>query len=228
MKDASITRGGGPTFRTPVLLLTIANLALLGTRLWPWPNIMNLPGSGSTGLDPVISLFGYVALIFWIGNTDEADDRKALFSAGLLGLFAGLFMVAQIHLASLSPTGESFHPNREQIALLGAAALLWGIAGLRTARSGNTLGFSAVCAAWAAMVSCLMGCTALLAQAYLGGGVATAPDPWKDFQGIAIGSPATQALVQALNLVTGLLLLGPIAGCVAGSVFAALGKPGKA
>jgi len=228
MKDASIPASRRATFRTPILLLAIANLALLGARLWPWPNIMNLPGNGTTGIDPVISLFGYMALSFWIGNTDESQDRKALFSAGLLGLFAGLFLVAQIHLAALSANGETFHPTREQIALLAGAALLWGIAGWRTAHAGNALGFSAVCAAWAAMVSCLMGCAAMLAQGYLSAGVTQSTDPWKDYQGIAIGTPATQALVQSLDLATGLLLFGPIAGCVAGAVFAAFAKPGKA
>jgi hypothetical protein len=47
---------GQPTLRTPIVLLALVNLAILGARLWPWQNVMNLPGNGTTGFDPVVSL----------------------------------------------------------------------------------------------------------------------------------------------------------------------------
>ena len=82
--------------RTPVILLALLNLTILGIRLWPWQNVMSLPGNGTTGVDPAITLLAYVGLGFWIGSARQAESRKALFSAALLGMVAGLFLVAQV------------------------------------------------------------------------------------------------------------------------------------
>ena len=38
--------------RTPVILLAAFNLIVLAVRLWPWQEVMNLPGNGTTGVDP--------------------------------------------------------------------------------------------------------------------------------------------------------------------------------
>jgi hypothetical protein len=105
--------------------------------------------------------------------------------------------------------------------------LFWGIVGLRTARSEQTFPFSVLCSAWAAMVSSLMACTAVLAQAYFAAGLAETPDPWKQYEGLAIGTPATQSLVHSLNTATGFLLIGPIVGGIAGLLFAGLGMRRK-
>lgn len=53
-----------PTLRVPIILLALFDLGLLGARLWPWQQVMNLPGGGTTGVDPAISLVGYVGLGF--------------------------------------------------------------------------------------------------------------------------------------------------------------------
>ena len=74
-----------PTLRTLVILLALLDLALLGMRLWPWQDVMALPGNGATGIDPAITLDGYTGLAFWIGNARKQPSRKSLFSAAWLG-----------------------------------------------------------------------------------------------------------------------------------------------
>src|SRR5437763_16041629 len=86
--------------RTPVILLAVIDLVLLGMRRWPWPDVMNLPGNGTTGVDPAIALAGYIGLGFWIGSTREESNRKALFSAAGLGVLAGLLLVGAVVLAT--------------------------------------------------------------------------------------------------------------------------------
>ena len=219
---------GQPTLRTPLVLLALVNLALLGVRLWPWQNVMNLPGNGTTGIDPAVTLVAYAGLGFWIGNLRTGASKKSLFSAGMMGVLAGAFLVALVLMATQQTAEETSAPDRLQIGLAVCATLVLGAAGWRTARAGNTVGFSVVCAIWAAMVSCLMAVTVILAQFYFRSAPAESPDPWKQYQGLAIGTPAMQDLVHSLNAVTGFLLLGPIVGCIAGTIFAFFGSPRKA
>src|ERR1700676_2135536 len=89
-----------PPLRIPIILLALFNLAMLGARLWPWQEVMNLPGNGTTGFDPAISLAAYVGLGFWIGNARKESSRKSLFSAAVLGIVAGLLLVGQVVLAT--------------------------------------------------------------------------------------------------------------------------------
>lgn len=218
-----------PILCTPVILLALSNLALLGARLWPWQNVMGLPGNGTTGIDPAIALTAYVGLGFWINTAREDSSRKSLLSAALLGLVAGLFLVAAIFVATRQSAGDpAAGPNHLQVALLACAVLFFGIAGLRTAKAGHPAGFSAVCAIWASMTACLMAVAAVLGETYLSPGAGESSDPWRDYQGLAIGTPAMQALVYSLQLISGFLLIGPIIGCTAGTIFASFGKPKKA
>jgi hypothetical protein len=221
-----------PTLRIPIVLLALANLVILAVRLWPWQNAMNLPGSGTTALDPALSLAAYAGLGLWIGNVRTAAAKKSLFSAAMLGILAGTFLVAQVVLAARKAAeeaaGPAAGPDRLQMGLLACAVLILGITGWRTAKAGNTMGFSVACAIWATMISCLMAVTAILSQAYFLAAAAESPDPWKQYEGLAIGTPATQALVLALNTVSGFLLLGPIVGGIAGAVFASFGNPKQA
>jgi len=215
--------------RTPIVLLALFNLAILGTRLWPWPNVMSLPGNGTTGIDPAITLLAYVGLGFWIGTAREESSRKSLFSAALLGVVAGLFLVGQVVLATRQAAEDATAaPDRLQIGLLVCAALVLGVVGLRTARAGFTTAFSVVCAIWASMVACLMAVTVVLGEAYLGPGLGESSDAWKDYQGLAIGTPAMQSLVHSLDTIAGFLLIGPLVGAIAGALFAAFGKPKNA
>ena len=212
--------------RTPIILLAIANLAILGARLWPWQNVMGLPGNGTTGIDPAIALAGYIGLGFWISTARADASRKSLFSAALLGMAAGVFLVFAVVLATRHAAADAAAgPDRLQIALLACAVLSFGIVGLRTAKAGHPVGFCAVCAIWASMTACLMAVAAVLGETYLSAGPGESSDPWRDYQGLAIGTPAMQALVYSLQLISGFLLIGPIVGCIAGTIFASFGKP---
>ena len=219
---------GQATLRTPIVLLALVNLAILGARLWPWQNVMNLPGNGTSGLDPAVSLAAYAGLGLWIGNMRTAASKKALFSAGMMGILAGAFLVGLVMMASRQSAEETAAPDKVQIGLAVGAALILGAAGWRTAKAGNTMGFSVVCTIWATMVSCLMAVTVILAQVYFRSAPAESADPWKQYQGLAIGTPAMQDLVHSLDAVTGFLLLGPMVGCIAGTIFASFGNPKKA
>jgi len=215
--------------RTPILLLALANLAILGARLWPWQNVMGLPGNGTTGIDPAIALAGYIGLGFWISTARADSSRKSLFSAALLGMVAGLFLVFGVVLATRQTAADAAAgPDRVEIAMLACAVLCFGIVGLRTAKAGHPVGFSAVCAIWASMTACLMAVAAVLGETYLSAGTGESNNPWRDYQGLAIGTPAMQALVYSLQLISGFLLIGPIVGCIAGTIFASFGKPKKA
>jgi len=216
-----------PTFRTAIVLLALANLAVLAIRLWPWQNVVDLPGNGTTGVDPVITLVAYAGLGFWIGRVRTDEARRSLFSAAILGIIAGGFLVGLIAIAAAQSGEESTGADNVQIMLLICAALILGIVGWRTARAGNTIAFSVVCTLWAAMLSCLMAVTAILGQAFFHVPPAMSSDPWQQYEGMAIGTPAIQALVHSLDAVSGFLLLGPIVGCVAGAIFAAV-APKKA
>jgi hypothetical protein len=219
---------GQPTLRTPIVLLALANLAILGARLWPWQNAMNLPGNGTTGLDPVLSLAAYVGLGFWIGSVRTTETKKSLFSAAMMGILAGVFLVGLVLMASREAAEETAAPDKLQIGLAVCATLILGATAWRTAKAGNTMGFSVVCTIWATMVSCLMAVTVILAQVYFRAAPAESADPWKDYQGLAVGTPAMQDLVHSLDTVTGFLLLGPIVGCIAGTIFASFGNTKKA
>jgi hypothetical protein len=217
-----MSNGGPSTLRLPLILLAIISLGILGMRLWPWQDVMNLPGNGTAGIDPAISLLGYIGLFVWIGGVSQVPARRSLSAAAAWGFLGGAILVAHVLLSTRPDSGDSSQPDMLLMALLAAPAVLWGIAGLRASRSGHSLGFSVLCAIWAAMVSGLMACTAVLAEAYFAVGPPESPDPWKQYEGLAIGTPATQALVHALNTATGFLLIGPIVGCVAGLLFASL------
>ena len=124
---------GQPTLRTPIVLLALVNLALLGARLWPWQNVMNLPGNGTTGFDPAVTLVAYAGLGFWIGSVRTAVSKKSLFSAAMMGVLAGAFLVGLVLVASRQTAEETSAPDKLQIGLAVCAALVLGAAGWRTA-----------------------------------------------------------------------------------------------
>lgn len=215
------------TFRIPLILLASADLALLGTRLWPWSETTSLPGNGTAALDPAICLVAYIVLSFWIGSAREGSSRKSLFSGGVLGLISGGLVIAQTALAARNPMEEAAPTDRAQVALVGLAVFLCAFAAIRSAWSGHTVGFSALCAAWSGMIASLIGSGFILAQGFLIAGPAQAPDAWRDYQGLAIGTPVIQALVHTLNSVAAYLLLGPLAAAALGAIFASFTKPAK-
>lgn len=210
-----------------MILLALADLGLLGVRLWPWQDAMSLPGNGTSALDPAITLVGYIGLCIWIGSSPTEEQRKSLFSTAVLGVVGGLFLVAHVVFAARPESVNTGSPGAIQIALIVCASIVVGVSGLRSARSGNTLGFSTVCGVWAAMAASLIGCLAILCQTWFAASAGESNDAWKQYEGLAIGTPATQALVHALAGISGFLLLGPLVGCMMGAIFASVGSPKK-
>lgn len=212
--------GAPPTLRFPLILLTIADLVALGTRLWPWQQVGNLPLNGATGIDPAVCLIAYVVVFFWIGNTHDDSTRKALLSGALFGLLAGLLLAGEVVLGAQPPVPDISPVQHLRLGLLVAAGILWGIAGIRGSRIAGDTADGLVAGIWSAMSSALLGCGAVLAESYLA--AAPAPetlDPWKQYEGLAIGNPATQALVHSLNLATAFLLFSPLLGAALALVF---------
>jgi hypothetical protein len=203
-----------------MMLLAAASLAILGARLWPWADIPSLPGGGSVALDPALCLLAQVALIFWISSGMSASTRTALSAGAVLGGCAGVALVAYALLNAL-PNAPPFFV---QPVLQGMAAILCGFAGLRGGKATGNRSMGALSGLWAAMLASLLAGTAVLAGLYLGPAPRESSDLWKQYEGLAIGSPAAQALVHTLNTATSFLLAGPLAGAALGALFAYLGR----
>src|SRR5580658_8940651 len=86
----SMATSEAQTFRIPFLLLAAANLAGLGTLLWPWQEAINLPPNGTTAVDPAVILLAYLGLIYWVPNGIQEQTRKALSLGATIGILAGL------------------------------------------------------------------------------------------------------------------------------------------
>ena len=216
-----------PTLRIPLILLALADLALLGMSLWPWQEVVNLPLNGATGIDPAVCLVAYMGLMFWIGNTRNQSTKQALSTGAMLGLLGGLLLAGRV--AYNAQPGIANAPQSGTISkgLLVAAALVWGIAGFRSAKAAGDAASGMLSALWSGMTSGLLACGAVLIEMYLAAPVPETTDPWKLYEGLAIGNSATQALVQSLNMATGFLLLCPLAAAVLGLVFGLGGQNGK-
>ena len=216
-----------PTLRTPMILLAMVNLVILGTHLWPWQQVLNLPLDGATGIDPAITLLAYIGLVFWIAGKPKEPVKRALSTGAMLGVLAGFFLVAYTLLTTMLEARPAYAgamlPSLVQIGLLAAAAILWGIAGLRGSRATRSVGLGTLTGVWSAMVSCLMAVTAVLTEMSLAPPLPVTQDPWKQYEALAIGPEAIQALVYSLNLTSTFLLVGPLIGATFGFVFAFLG-----
>jgi hypothetical protein len=212
-----------PTLRFLMILLAAASLGILGAHLWPWQEIANLPGNGTVAYDPAITLLLYIGLTYWIASGIKPETQKALSAGALIGLLAGAALIGRVMLGIRSGP----EPGYVQPALLGVAIILWGIAGLRGSRAAGNAGMGALSGLWCAMMSALMASLVIIGELYLARSSPNSPDPWKDFQGLAIGNSATQGLVHSLNLATGFLLIGPLAGAAVGLIFAFFGQTDK-
>jgi hypothetical protein len=220
-----MSSGAQPILRIPLTLLALADLALLGKLLWPWPEVLSLPLNGATGIDPVVILVCYIVLIFWIVGSFQNSIGKALQSASLLGLLAGLLLVAEIFFKS-----HAEDPAQVETLtgiLFAVVALLWGIAGLRSAQTTGNSGLGMISGIWSAMVSGLIAAAAILGQALYDGPPPPSQDPWRQYEGLAVGNPATLALVSTLNSTTFYLLVGPLVGAAIGLFFSLFAKGKK-
>jgi hypothetical protein len=153
--------------------------------------------------------------------------KTALATGTSLGFLGGCFLVAEILLRGRAAAQDGAAPSGLTVGLIAAAGILWGIAGLRSMRLTGNAGVGMLCGAWSALTSSLMAATALLTQVYYAAPPPESPDPWKQYEGLAIGNPALQGLVHSLNSVTFLLLVGPLAGAAIALSFAFFGHKGK-
>jgi len=217
-----------PTLRTPMILLAALNLAILGKRLWPWQQVFSLPGDGTTGIDPAITLLGYIGLAFWIAGNRREPVKRALSTGAMLGVLAGFLLVAQTLFAARPGLVAALHPHLMQVGLLAASGILWGIAGSLGLRATRDVSIGTLAGAWSAMVSCLMAATAVLVEMVRAVSPPLTQDPWKQYEALAIGPATTQALVNSLNSATAFLLIGPLVGGALGLVFAFFGKTKRA
>jgi hypothetical protein len=217
-------RTGSPLLlRIFVILLAVANLALLAKRLLPWHDVRNLPVNGTTGIDPMVVLVIYILLIVWISDSKNRDFLRGLTIATGIGVLGGAALAEQVTLSS-QPQGQSF---QVRVGLLVAAAILTGVAGLLGSRTTKNPGNGIVFGAWCAMVSGMIGCGTVLLKMNVYAQQNLPPDPWKQYQGLAIGNAATQVLVHSLLTATGFILIGPLVGAALGLVFALLGQDQK-
>jgi hypothetical protein len=107
-----------------------------------------------------------------------------------------------------------------QIGVLVAASICWGLAGMRGAKLANSPNVGIATGVWSAMISALMAGAVILARIDLNNPPAQSTDPWKQYQGLAIGNQAIQSLVHSLNMTTGFLLISPLVGGAIGLIFA--------
>lgn len=199
-------------------------MALLGYRLWPWSQVTSLPGNGATGIDPAVGMVGYLLVSIWIGSARDDSARKCLFTSGIIGVFAGLLLSGAMILAGRPGADDPSQSPFPRYALMGLTLVLWGVAGSRGKRAGYQGGFAMLCSIWCAMVTCLITFGTMVAGSFYSLAPGQTADPWKQYQGLAIGSEATQALVHTLLIATGYLLLGPLVAAIAGLVFAGFTK----
>lgn len=206
--------------RIPLILLVLGDLALLGQRLRPWNEILNLPVQGTSGYDPIICLCTYLFLIYWIGGNRNPEVQDALVKSLGMAVPAGLFAIGFVYLSD-DPSGHSFYL---QCAALVLAALFWGLAGRQGARATRSPNLGIAAGVWASMVSALMAVAVVLARIDLTHPVPQSTDPWKQYQGLAIGNQSVQMLVHSLNMGTGFLLISPLVGGLLGLLFSLSAK----
>ena len=220
MKTDASGPGAAPILRTPLILLAMADLAALAMRLRPWQEITSLPNGGTSAYDPAICLLAYILLMFLMAGTRKSARRRALGSGTILGLLTGAALVAEVVLVRPPATQTGY----AGIGLLCAAGILCGVAGLRGARAGG-VALGLVAGIWSAMVGGLMACAAVLAEIDLTNAGPISLDPWKQYEGLAVGNQAVQSLVHSLNAATAFLLIGPLIGGALGLIFAVMAQP---
>ena len=134
----------------------------------------------------------------------------------LMAIPAGLLMIGYVY-ASDNHTQQGFYL---QIGLLAGAALLWGLAGWHGEKIGRSPNVGIAAGVWSSMVSALMAVAVVLARIDLINPLPQSADPWKQYQGLAIGNQTIQSLVHSLNMGTGFLLICPLVGGLLGLLFA--------
>ena len=210
--------------RYPLILLAVVDLYLLAQRLSPLSEVFNLPLNGAVGIDPAVCLAVYIAFLLWLPSNQKAPMPAVLGESLLLGLLAGLLIVAELQIKATAADAGTNPPLLITRLLLLGAVVVWGVAGLRGGKLTGNGGVGLLAGLWSAMTASLVAATAVLVRMTVAGPPPVAADPWQQYQGLAIGNPATQALVQSLNSTMFYLLVGPLVGAGVGLFFAMFGQ----
>jgi hypothetical protein len=213
--------------RFPLILLAMADMYLLAQRLSPLQEIFNLPLNGAVGIDPAVCLVAYMVLLLWLPRRQSATMSQVLGESLMLGLLAGLFVILELEIKASAAMQQADPPLLMTRTLLCAAIATWGIAGLRGGRITGNAAVGLLTGIWSAMTTGLLAATAVLVRMTVAGPPPVSNDPWKQYEGLAIGSATTQALVESLNSTTFYLLVCPLVGAMVGLFFALFGQKEK-
>lgn len=216
-----MAEGAQPQIRYPLVLLCIADLALLAIRLRPWQKIASLPGKGNAAFDPGICLVVYLVVILWLTGRTGSRLVSAQAAATWIGLLSGGLLATRAWLAGAPTAGNS---GGLQMALLFAAAAGWGVAGIVACREAGLVGASLITGMWSAMVSTMLACAAVLGEVFVTGPPPETQDSYKQFQEIGIGDRSTVVLVHSLASATALLLIAPFVAGILAMIFGWLGR----
>jgi len=203
------------------MFLAAGDLVLLGNQLWPWHEIVFLPSSENPAFDLALILPSYAGLIWWITGNHRGRFNRALAEGIFLGPLSGLLLMAQIVLQAQAGGGL----DGKSYGLWAGAGVLWAIAGGRGARAAGHGGMGLFAGGWSAVTGCLMAATFLLVRMIPAAGSIGSSEALRQADAQTMGDPATVQMLQSLQPVEGVLLLGLLAGAVLGLVFGMLAKP---
>jgi hypothetical protein len=210
-----MSEGARFSIRYPLLLIALGDLALLVLRLRPLQDVSSLPGQG-TGFDPAICLVAYAGLVLWFTGRSGSRMTGPQPAVTLFGLLAGALLALRFWMAGL-PTGAQTREVQAAVAI--AAAIVWGLAGVRAARAAGKPSAAFIPGIWGGTVSALLACAVVLGQFFVTGPAPDTPDTYKQFLELGIGSPSTVVLVRSLTAATALMLLCPLLGGALALIF---------
>lgn len=149
-----------PIFRSVLILLALVNLAVLGTRLWPWRDILT---EKAPGIPPTVCLLVFSGVIFWAGGIHRTRIHRLLATASVMGALAGFLIVIVLVLTGNSISADlGFAMRYFYMGMLFFAGLLWWVASGFAADLGGNVGSNLLFGAWSGMVSSLVVSIAVL------------------------------------------------------------------
>jgi len=136
------------------LVAVAFDLALVGLRIWTYPQILKMPGARAFIVEPTLALIIFMticaAMILW----PFSRITSATASSTHWGLLGGVILA--IHLA-LEDFGRHIGEDTSvTLAFMLITFAGWGVAGWRHARLDRRWRFSPLAGCWAGMVSTLM------------------------------------------------------------------------
>ncbi len=218
-----------------VVLTVVAELLLLGLRVWLSPAMLSAPHGGATALSSVVGLalllLVYALVAFGLSRThlaasgpEHPEATAALRRATLLGALLGGGALAAIAVETLGNFESPVSLAVWALVLL-AAPFAWGMAGFLATRAGGSWRLGLTAGVWSGMVSGLVAAvgevaSTLLALQRLAQHELSNPDY------LAWHQPDVQSYAIASALAVGMmgLALAPVVAGIAGSVGSRLGK----